>query len=69
MELGFTGECQIPEQNFEDAAFYKEQLEIYEKTLDFRQDMADTLGVEEDGWVSPKRWDSVKAAHDYSYGG
>lgn len=50
-----------------EAAFYEEQLGIYDSMLEFRQDMIETLGVEEDGWVSVERREGVKQAHRYIY--
>lgn len=67
-ELGFKEEdSPIPPLSAEDMSFYKEQLDIYDKMLEFRQDMVETLGVEGDGWVSENRWEGVKQAHQYFY--
>ena len=67
-ELGFDGVCPIPALGVQDDAFYKEQLDVYEKKLDFQQDMLETLGgVDSDGWVSSGRWEDVRQAHAYFY--
>ncbi|EFW19952.1 conserved hypothetical protein [Coccidioides posadasii str. Silveira] len=66
-ELGFKTPCPIPALTAEEHVFYKEQLEIYEKMLEFRQDMIETLGVESDGWVCVDRWEDVKRAHAYFF--
>lgn len=67
-KLGFKEhDCPIPVLSAEDMSFYKEQLDVYEKTLEFKRDMIETLGVEEDGWVPEDRWDGVKQAHQYFY--
>ncbi|KAK2808028.1 hypothetical protein FQN50_005110 [Emmonsiellopsis sp. PD_5] len=66
-KLGFEKDCPIPELSPEEMSFYKEQLGIYEGMLEFRQDMVQTLGVEEDGWVSADRWEGVEKAHRYFY--
>lgn len=67
-ELGFReGDCPIPALRAEDMSFYKEQLEVYDKILEFKLDMIETLGVEEDGWVSEDRWEGVRQAHRYFY--
>ncbi|KKZ66492.1 hypothetical protein EMCG_07772 [[Emmonsia] crescens] len=66
-ELGFEKDCPIPPLSPEEMSFYKEQLDIYNGLLEFRQDMVETLGVEGDGWVSEDRWEGVKKAHQYFY--
>ncbi|KAM5454307.1 hypothetical protein MaudCBS49596_002324 [Microsporum audouinii] len=64
-QLGFANNCPIPA--LDDMSFYEEQLDVYNKILEFRQDMVETLGVEDDGWVSENRWEGVKKAHQYFY--
>lgn len=67
-ELGFNeDDCPIPALSVEDMSFYKEQLGDYDKMLDFKQDMIETLGVEEDGWVPEDRWEGARQSHRYFY--
>ncbi|KAM5452821.1 hypothetical protein MaudCBS49596_003128 [Microsporum audouinii] len=44
-----------------------QQLEIYDKMLIFKQELIDTLGVEQDGWVAEDRWEEVKEARENIY--
>ncbi|WEW61064.1 hypothetical protein PRK78_006553 [Emydomyces testavorans] len=66
-KLVFKKDCPIPALGPEEKSFYKEQLDVYNKMLEFRQDMVETLGVEADGWVSEDGWEGVEKAHRYFY--
>ncbi|KAK2873751.1 hypothetical protein FQN49_002114 [Arthroderma sp. PD_2] len=45
-DLGFIEDCPIPALSSQEMLTYREQLEIYDKMLAFRQDLVETLGVE-----------------------
>ncbi|KAK2810959.1 hypothetical protein FQN50_002550 [Emmonsiellopsis sp. PD_5] len=64
-ELGFqkSSPCPIPALSAEEEAVYKEQLEVYEKMVEFWRDMSGELGVGGDGWVGVERWEGVRRAH------
>ncbi|PGH11609.1 hypothetical protein AJ79_04749 [Helicocarpus griseus UAMH5409] len=66
-DLGFEDECPTLAPSSEEMRDYHEQLEIYEKMLSFKQEIVETFGVEEDGWVPEDRWDEVKEAHRHAY--
>ncbi|GBF61013.1 altered inheritance of mitochondria protein 9 [Trichophyton mentagrophytes] len=65
--LGFEKECPIPAMGPEEKEFYEKQLEIYDGMLEFRRDMFEVLGVEEDGWVPAERWEEAKKMHQGFY--
>ncbi|OJD13853.1 hypothetical protein AJ78_05724 [Emergomyces pasteurianus Ep9510] len=44
---------------------YQERRHVYDNTLAVRQDIVETLGVEQDGWISEDRW--RKEAHQCIY--
>lgn len=66
-KLGFEKECPIPAMGPKEKSFYEKQLEIYDGMLEFRRDMFEVLGVEEDGWVPAERWKEVKKTHQGFY--
>lgn len=69
-DLGFKKEgvcCPIPVPSTEEMRIYRERLDIYDKMLAVRQDIVETLGVEQDGWVPEDRWEEVKEAHRHIY--
>ncbi|KAM5442588.1 hypothetical protein MferCBS31731_002467 [Microsporum ferrugineum] len=66
-KLGLQKDCPIPTMGAEEKSFYEEQLGIYDGMLEFRRDMIEILGIEEDGWVSAERWEEVKKAHQGFY--
>ena len=66
-DLGFKEDCPIPTPSSEEVRVYQEQLDIYDKMLSFRQDIVETLGVEQDGWVPEDRWEEAKEAHQHVY--
>lgn len=66
-DLGFREDCPIPAMSSEEMRIYKEQLDIYDKMLAFRQDIVETLEVEQDGWVAEDGWEKVKEAHQHIY--
>lgn len=57
----------MPHLHWESNPVYQEQLDIYDKMLALRQDIIETLGVEQDGWVPVDRWEEVNAAHRQIY--
>jgi hypothetical protein len=66
-DLGFEGEYPIPALNSEETRIFEEQLEIYDKMLALRQDIVETLGAEQDGWVPEDRWEEAKESHRRIY--
>ncbi|KAI1951730.1 hypothetical protein LOZ57_001142 [Ophidiomyces ophidiicola] len=66
-KLGFEKNCPIPALGPDEMSFYKEQLYTYNSMLELRQDMVETLGVEEDGWTSEARWEGVRQTYQYFY--
>ena len=58
----------MPFLGWESTSGYQEQLDIHDKMLALRQDIVETLGVEQDGWVSVDRWEEANAAHRQIYG-
>lgn len=58
----------MPPLSSEEIHIYREQLELYDKTLAVRQDIVETQGVEQDGWVAEDRWGKTKEAHSHIYG-
>lgn len=49
--LGFRDEFPIPKMKSDDMRVYQEQLETSDQILAVTQDIVETLGVEQDGWV------------------
>ncbi|QVM09379.1 hypothetical protein D8B26_004039 [Coccidioides posadasii str. Silveira] len=66
-ELGFKGECPLPVPSSEVIHFYQKQLDLYDKILAFKQDLVETLAVEQDGGVPEDRWEEVKKSHQCVY--
>ena len=66
-DLGFEGACPVPALSPEEQRIYEERLEVYDKMLEVRQDIVETLGVEQDGWVWKDRWEETRNAHRYVY--
>ncbi|EEP78409.1 predicted protein [Uncinocarpus reesii 1704] len=66
-ELGFKDECPIPTPTVEEKRVYEERLDTYNKFLEVRQDLVETLGVEEDGWTPLDRREETVEAHRQVY--
>ncbi|EQL31887.1 hypothetical protein BDFG_05791 [Blastomyces dermatitidis ATCC 26199] len=66
-DFGFKEGCPIPVLGSEEMRIYQERLDIYDKMLAVRQDIVETLGVEQDGWIPEDRWEEVKEAHQRIY--
>ncbi|EFW14066.1 predicted protein [Coccidioides posadasii str. Silveira] len=63
-ELGFKGECPLPVPSSEVIHFYQKQLDLYDKILAFKQDLVETLAVEQDGGVPEDRWEETSSCFD-----
>lgn len=66
-ELGLVGRCPYTPPAGADLAKHKKRLFLFETSLMLRNQLAELLGVQADGWVPTELWEEKKLAHKAAF--